>query len=234
MDDDNTTRIENEVALLQAMYPEEIIYIARSKEVQYSYMKSALLLRLPDSYPESEQPQIISATSSRKVDLRDGLKQSFASLPVGEETLDSIIITFQELVVRSESESALADSPQALAGSIDGQKDPTTQTTIIWLHHLLNTNKRKLALSPLDSHVSCISKPGYPGVLIFSGPALGGQAHVNTLKQQNWAAFQIRYEDEIEWTFDHGTGVKEVESMGEVVKDVGERKDDFLEAMRMR
>lgn len=226
-----TPRIESEIALLEAMYPEEVFYTAKSKEVQYSHEGSVVLLRLPDFYPEAEQPQIISATNSKKVDLRDKLKQAFESLPVGEEALDAIINAFQDLVASSEVE----ESPQHVHQMPTRQPDDAKkQTTIIWLHHLLNTNKRKLALSPSDNHVSGISKPGYPGVLIFSGLASGVQEHVNTLKQQNWAAFQIRYEEEFEWIFEHGNGVKEVESMGKVVKDVGARKNDFLEAMRLR
>jgi hypothetical protein len=41
---------------------------------------------------------------------------------------------------------------------------------------------------------------------------------VNELKAQNWAAFQVRFEEEVEWKFAHGEGVKEVESMADVVK----------------
>jgi hypothetical protein len=234
MDNDNTTRIENEFALLEAMYPDEVMYTARSKEFRYRHKDSALLLRLPDCYPETEQPQIISATDSKKVDLRDKLKQAFASLPVGEEALDAIINAFQEAVAISEIEDTPEAGRQTHPSPAFYQDDAKKRTIIIWLHHLLNSNKRKLALSPSDNQVSGISKPGYPGVLIFSGPAAGVQEQVNTLKQQNWAAFQVRYEEGTEWRFEHGAGVKEVESMGEVAKDVGDRKEDFLEAMRMR
>ena len=234
MDDENDTRVENEYALLEAMYPEEVNYNLKSRELLYSHAGSALLVRLPDSYPEKEAPQIISATSSSKSDLRDKLKQAVGSLPAGEEALDAIINAFQELLAAPENRKVQENDPAQQTGTIFAQADAKKLTTIIWLHHLLNTNKRKIALAPSDQHVSGISKPGYPGVLIFSGPALGVQEHVSVLKQQNWAAFQIRYEAEIEWNFEHGAGVKEVETMGEVVKIVGDRKGDFLEAMRMR
>lgn len=234
MDDGNATRTENEISLLEAMYPEEVLYTVKSKEIQYSQSGSSLLLRLPDSYPGMEQPQIISATNSQKTDLRDKLKQATAALPIGEEALDAIINAFQKLLAAVEIEGAQKDEFEQHLGTAIRHDDGKKQTTIIWLHHLLNTNKRKLALSPLDNDVSGVSKPGYPGVLIFSGPLLGVQEHVNVLKQQNWAAFQIRYEDEIEWNFEHGAGVREVESMSEVVKDIGDRRDIFLEAMRLR
>ena len=236
MEDDNTTRVENEFALLEAMYPEEVIYIAKSKEVQYSHSGASLLLRLSDAYPESEQPQIISATNSRKMDLSDKLKGTIASLPTGEEALDTFVSAFRELLAAEEAEDALTghSKHQISDKTASLHHEAKKQTTIIWLHHLLNTNKRKLALSPLYDEVSGISKPGYPGVLIFSGPASAVQEHVNILKQQNWAAFQIRYEGATQWKFRHGGAVKEVESMSEVVKDVGDRKDEFLDAMRMR
>jgi hypothetical protein len=236
MEDDNTTRIENEFALLEAMYPEEVVYIEKSKEVQYNHAGSSLLLRLSDAYPQSEKPQIISATNSNKMDLRDKLKAAIASLPTGEEALDSFVNAFRELLDAEEAEAASKghSNYRTSNGIANLHRDAKKQTTIIWLHHLLNTNKRKLALSPLNDEVSGISKPGYPGVLIFSGSASAVQEHVNILKQQNWAAFQVRYEDATEWKFEHGSAVKEVESMAEIVKDIGDRKDEFLDAMRMR
>jgi len=234
MDNDKTTRIEDEFALLQAMYPEQVTFNAKTKEVKYIDSGSSLLLRLPDSYPEHEKPEVISTSSSTNADLRETLKREIEWLPAGEEALDAIINAFRELLTAATNkETAVADSGQQSRKNAlhDSAKK---QTTIIWLHHLLNTNKRKLVLSPLDNNITGLSKPGYPGVLIFSGPAQAVQDHVNMLKQQNWAAFQVRYEDDVEWIFEHGVGVVEVESMGEVVKDLGIRKNDFLEAMRMR
>jgi hypothetical protein len=90
------------------------------------------------------------------------------------------------------------------------------------LHHLLNTNKRKIALSPppVTPPVCGLTKPGYPGVLVYSGPSVAVTQHVNNLKAKNWKAFQVRYEEEKLWHFAHGVGVKEMESMSEVVKGV--------------
>jgi hypothetical protein len=119
----------------------------------------------------------------------------------------------------------------------------TSKTVIVWLHHLLNTNKRKLALSPPPSAtpVSGCTKPGYPGILIYSGPASAVLEHINTLKAQNWQAFQVRYEEEELWTFSHGHGVKEMESMSDIVKSVGiedhvgkKQKEEFLKAVGIK
>jgi hypothetical protein len=105
----------------------------------------------------------------------------------------------------------------------------------VWLHHLLNTNKRKQALSPPSPEVSGATKPGYPGVLLYSGPAEAVSEHVNELRQLNWQAYSVRLKSDEAWTFKHGTGVQEFETMKEVVADIEEdKKQLFMEAMRMK
>lgn len=80
-----------------------------------------------------------------------------------------------------------------------------------------------------------MTKPGYPGVLVYSGLANAVHEHVDALKHLNWQAFQVRYESEEEWTFAHGAGVKEVEAMKDAVAEIGlERKERFMDAMRMK
>jgi len=62
-------------------------------------------------------------------------------------------------------------------------------------------------------------------------------AHVGQLKSQNWQAFQVRFEvEDLEWVFVHGKGVKEVESMSEVVKDIegNKQKEAFLKAVGVK
>ncbi|KAL2396967.1 hypothetical protein ABEF93_005331 [Exophiala dermatitidis] len=91
----------------------------------------------------------------------------------------------------------------------DPQPDikPPTKTVIIWLHHLLALSKRKLAVNPTvqtgppsssssssASGISGLTKPGYPGIMIFSGPRDLVDAHVAQLKGLNWQAFQVRYD----------------------------------------
>lgn len=82
--------------------------------------------------------------------------------------------------------------------------------------------------------------------MIFSGPLSAVTEHVNTLKAENWQAFQVRYEEDELWEFAHGKGVKEMETMAEVVKGVelsntktGEergkkQKEDFLKAVGIK
>lgn len=223
-------RLTTELSLLEAMYAEQFNYKDQGRELTYITTQGATLkLRLPDEYLETALPEVLSA-SSKKSDLRDAIKAQIQDCEVGLEILDRIISSFNDLVEQVEISQHVSNEDQ-----MGCQNDtPTTYATvIIWLHHLLNTNKRKLALSP--ARLSGVTKPGYPGVLVYSGPARDVQEHVNELKAQNWAAFQVRYESEDLWKFTHGTGVVEVEAMKEVVERVGEaRKEDFMEAMRMK
>lgn len=238
---DSEERLQAEIELLEAMYPDQIHYASKLRELKYTSEQNAILaVILPSGYLQDELPTILSASSDGgKQDLRNQLKQHVQSLTPGEEVLDSLVSTFTELAAASEAPSRdLTSSPiQGLLASKHAPTPPSTTraslTVIIYLHHLLNTHKRKLALSPPPG-ISGVTKPGYPGVLIYSGPAEPVRQHVTELKGENWQAFQVRFEGEEEWIFG-GNGVREVETMGEVVKAVGEeRKEVFMGAMRMK
>lgn len=220
MSNEEPSRLDNEIELLIAIYPDQATYTPKSRELRFAQDHATLQLRIPDAYPESGLPDIITAVDETKHDIRTETKSAIQALnlPDGEEALDAMISAFQQVVSnRLETSSiASAKSRKSAKGMKDGNTD-TKKTVIIWLHHLLNRNKRKLALSPSPS-VSGITKPGYPGILIYAGPAKAVSAHVNELKAQNWQAFQVRFEEEICWRFAHGEGVREVESMADVVK----------------
>ncbi|KAK1811328.1 hypothetical protein LTR12_014316 [Friedmanniomyces endolithicus] len=227
---DQEERINTELSLLQTMYPDQVQYSAKAREMKYRSAAGAFALRLPSGYlsQSADLPEVLSASAGNK-DLREPLKQQVASLLAGEEMLDSIVSAFDEL-----AEEAVKQPPvESGSDNESGKKIDSKATVVVWLHHLLNTNKRKLALSPTPG-VSGVTKPGYPGVLLYSGLAEAVHSFVNELKQQNWQAFQVRLEDDEEWLLGHGTGVIEVEAMKDIVAEVGEpRKEAFLEAMRM-
>ncbi|KAJ8116621.1 hypothetical protein OPT61_g1995 [Boeremia exigua] len=241
--EEEPSRLDNEIELLTAIFPDQITYSSRSRELKFTQEHATLQLRIPDAYPGSGLPDVLGATDAAKYDIRTQTKAAVQALnlPAGEEALDAIISAFQQVV--SERVETASNKPIAAAPS-DTLDANTSKTVIIWLHHLLNTNKRKLCLSPAFSG---ITKPGYPGVLIYSGPAAAVDAHVGELKAQNWAAFQVRFEEEVEWKFAHSQGVREVESMADVVKlvdfdaDVGKaegrggqgqrQKEEFLKAV---
>lgn len=225
-------RLEAELELLEAMYPDQITYGSKTRELKYTSSEGTFTVRVPSGYLSSELPEVLSASIGRD-DARQEVKRLTQSLSAGEEVLDSLIAAFTELA-EARTREVENEGQSASEGLSSSEGNAASATVIIWLHHLLNTNKRKLALSPPDG-VSGITKPGYPGVLIYSGHAKSVQEHVAELKQQNWQAFQVRLESEDEWVFAHGRGVREVEGMRDVVGALGEaRKEAFMEAMRMK
>lgn len=224
MTEQEPSRLELELELIQAMYPEQASYVSKAREFKFTQDGALLQLRLPEAYPETGLPDVIAANDASKTDVRANTKAAVKELGLaeGQEALDAIIAAFQQ-VLESSSASKLATNDKPVTTDRSG----TSKTVIIWLHHLLALTKRKLALSP--TLLSGITKPGYPSVMIFSGPASAVNEHVNILKAENWQAFQVRYEEEELWTFVHGKGIKEMETMGEVVKGVqladGNNKD---------
>lgn len=235
MASDAEERLDNELALVLAMYPDQVEWDPHSREATFRLPNACLKLRLQDDYLTTGRPVIISA-SVAKTDISDAVRQRLIEeFNPGEEILDSTIMIFDELAAHHELEasSQSPEPPNSSSATTDGSESGDA-TVIVWLHHLLNTNKRKLALSP-DPSVSGITKPGYPGVLMYSGPAKAVREHVNELKGQNWAAFQVRLEEAEAWEFSHGKGVREVEAMGDVVAAVGEaRKAEFMQAMKIK
>lgn len=248
-------RLEAELELLQAMYPEAISFSPKAREVKYVHVTtpdmpaSTLILRLPDLYPTEGVPEVLSASGLQREDLRSSAKEAVSNLGLlpGEEVLDAIILSFQDLLhTRASLLSEGQDKAKNGSSRQDGDTDDEQfRTVVIWLHHLLNTNKRKLALNPTmaGSQINGMTKPGYPGVLVFSGRKSSVDAHVSELRSQRWQAFQVRYdsEDDVEvdnksWSFEHGTGIREVESMSDLTQSIlnSEQRRIFLNAIGVR
>ena len=188
---------------------------------------------------------MISACDSSQQDVRNDVVKVVNELPTDEgEVLDLILQSFSELV---EQGSPKKPSIESKAKSTPIPPSPE-KTVIIWLHHLLATSKRKLALHPSISFnlISGITKPGYPGVLLFTGSQKAVDEHVSELKAQNWQAFQVRYEEEEEvWELSRGSGkdkdvkgigIVEVESMADVVSMIvgEERREIFLRVIGVK
>jgi hypothetical protein len=239
MSEQGLSRLEHEIELVNAMYPEQANYNSKTRELKFTQDGATVQLRLPESYPESGHPDIIAASDTKKVDVRAQTKEAAKELGLleGEEALDAIIAAFKQVLeTRSADHTEQSRTDPNLGKDVDSSK-----TVIVWLHHLLALTKRKLALSA--TALSGITKPGYPGIMIFSGPSLAVTDHVNTLKAENWQAFQVRYEEDELWDFAHGKGVKEVETMAEVVKgfELGKtkekgtkQKEEFLKAVGIK
>lgn len=222
-------RLADELTVLQAIYQEQVQWIERHREVIYTSESgnAKLVLRLPDGYLVSAVPEVIQATSSRE-DWRDRLQSTVAGRDPAVEHLDAIIEEFRCL---AEPWSGAEDAPTP-GDQTEAEQDILAKATVaVWLHHLLNTNKRKQVLSPASSDVAGYSKPGYPGVLLFSGPAQAVRDHVQELKNLNWQAFQVRLDLDEGWSLSHA-GVVEVENIGDIVSGLAEpQKQLFLSAV---
>ncbi|KAI0456858.1 hypothetical protein F5B21DRAFT_465888 [Xylaria acuta] len=242
-------RFEAELDLLLAMYPDSLSFSPKARELKYSHCSddeastkppAVLLLRLPDTYPLDGFPEVISAMGHHKEDLRSATGATFCSIgaPAGEEVLDALLLAFGDLVGSQEDPRQNATTWVMGQSESQGANALANRTVIIWLHHLLNTNKRKLALNPsmAGSKVSGVTKPGYPGVLVFSGERSAVESHVLELRNQRWQAFQIRYDTEDGgvpsevWRFKHDEGIREVESMSDIAQSIvdPQQKDLFL------
>lgn len=258
--DEPAERLGNELELLDAMYPGRIAFDSRGRELKYSSesdagspAKGLLVLRLPDQYPAKGLPDLITAKDAKGLDARTQVLAAFSELVVveGEEVLDAFILAFQHSIDESAGDSPPQDA--VITEGEDKKKQPR-KTVVVWLHHLLNTNKRKLALSPsLDGEsVSGLTRPGYPGVLVFSGPKHAVDSHVAELRSQRWQAFQVRYDseqdgghgtkggndndDDLVWGLEHSKGVREVESIGEMAQGIvrAENRETFLRVMGLK
>ncbi|POS81128.1 hypothetical protein DHEL01_v200495 [Diaporthe helianthi] len=248
-------RLGNELALLEAMYPESIAFDPNGRELKYTptapgegdnlLSKGVLVLRLPDTYPVRGLPDLITAKDAGGQDARTQVSAAFGRLGMGEgdEVLDAYMLAFQEFIYDSAGEM-----PGHQDRELEDDRQPQPQprkTVVIWLHHLLNTNKRKLALGPsLDAaSVSGLTRPGYPGVMVFSGPRDAVDSHVGELRAQRWQAFQVRYDSGEEngneldyWAFQHGMGIREVESLGEMAQGIlgDAQREVFLRVMGLK
>jgi hypothetical protein len=231
-DSPQAERLEDEVALVSAMYPDQLTWDAHSREIVFKTTNASITLRLQDDYLTTGRPIVVAASVGKRDMSGEVKKRLIEEFRPGEEVLDATIMIFDELVAHHELEAS-SDGYGRSVPATDSPEDGDA-TMIVWLHHLLNTNKRKMALAPPAS-VSGVTKPGYPGVLVYSGPANAVREHVNELKGQNWSAFQVRMEADEAWEFAHGTGVKEVESMGDLVAEVGEaRTEEFMQVMKIK
>lgn len=120
-EDTDSERVETELSLLDAMYPDSITYNPQSREIRFkpssagdeeedddvgkksSNRHGELQLRLPDSYPSSGLPSLISASDVRaRQDLRERMRRVMGELELveGEECLDRIIGAFEALLVQ--------------------------------------------------------------------------------------------------------------------------------------
>lgn len=252
MPDAISERLALELQLLEAMYPEQLRFDRNARDLSFSSgiagSADRLVLRLPNAYPVVGRPEVVAARGRGGGDAR-GRVQGIVSEVCeqqqqqqqggedeeeaggGGEVLDAVLAAFLE-VVEAEDERGDTSGRVGVETPVGASE---VKTVVVWLHHLLATSKRKLAINPSSSQgaVRGVTKPGYPGVLVFSGQRAAVEDHVAELKGLNWQAFAVRYEADERWEF--GKGVKEVETMAEMVQCIEEgRREAFLQAVGVK
>lgn len=232
MDESAEERLDLELGLLKSMYPDALKFDEKAHELSFSSSTEStdkLVLRLGSTYPAHGTPEVISARDKNGRDLREEIKmltqdvcRSSGDMESPGEVLDAVLAAYLE---RLDVSAAAEVSREGVAVQ---EAVETPKTIIIWLHHLLATGKRKLAIHPsvASDKIRGLTKPGYPGVLVFSGSKSAVDAHVHELKSQNWQAFAVRYEEDEEWEF--AEGIREVETMGEAAQAVEESKREIF------
>lgn len=220
-------RLNDELIAIRCIYPEEVEWREKNREFVYRSTdgRASFVLRIPDSYLLGELPEVITANAG-KTDLRDHLQNTVKSLDPTAEVLDALLEDFLQASRPDATETQIEDKEE--------HADASAKATVaVWLHHLLNTNKRKQVITPASDEVSGWSKPGYPGVLLFTGPAAAVQAHVKELKALRWQAFQVRLEVDEAWPMPH-EGVVEAGSMSELVAGLDPGHRDLFSSAIMR
>lgn len=250
MADSASERLTLELELLTSMYPDTLHFSEKIRELTFTReanSKDKLVLRLGPDYPNTTTPEVISARNTHGSDLRQQIQALVKDVcteinamdPSNPgEVLDAVIARYVEVL---DAEGFVQESQADTKPTNKRDFPPAHKTVIIWLHHLLATSKRKLAIHPTISpgQVCGVTKPGYPGVMVFSGARSAVEEHVAELKAQNWQAFAVRYESDELWEFGGveggGGGVREVETMAEAVQCVEEgRREEFLRAVGVK
>ena len=99
-------RLENEVALVQAMYPDQVTWNAHSREILFKNTNSAITLRLQDDYLTTGRPVVVSASVGKRDMSGEVKKRLIEEFSPGEEVLDATIMIFDELVAHHELEAS--------------------------------------------------------------------------------------------------------------------------------
>ncbi|KAF2467215.1 uncharacterized protein BDR25DRAFT_235102, partial [Lindgomyces ingoldianus] len=145
----------------------------RSRDLKFSDTTPLLQLWLPEIYPDAHLTYVRSASESSKKTFAIRVKTGIARLDLaeGEEAMDAIVGYFLRTIAKTNITNY---NNIALA----------SQTVVIRLHHLLALSKRKLALSP-RSTTSSVTKPCYPGAMIFASPVSAVAGYFNALEAEN-------------------------------------------------
>ena len=59
-------RLENEIALLQAMYPDQVTFSPKNREVSFRENEASFTLRLPAEYLSDSLPTVLSSIIAKQ------------------------------------------------------------------------------------------------------------------------------------------------------------------------
>lgn len=124
-------RLEDEVALILAMYPDQVTWNSHSREISFKDPKSAITLRLQDDYLTTGRPIVVSASVGKRDISGEVKKRLLEEFQPGEEVLDATIMIFEELVAHHEL-NASSDGSGRPVPATDSPEDGDA-TVIVWL-----------------------------------------------------------------------------------------------------
>ncbi|KAL1637772.1 hypothetical protein SLS56_000327 [Neofusicoccum ribis] len=230
---ENRERQENEVALLESMYPDELEIIKQPKgldeefelEIHLDPAHSLSFVLSPRTYPASSAPQVFLSFGSdvpndtRKC-LRARLREIVEQQEPGIECVDLIIGDFRQTL---DDMSAAADDSSS--HNVDQNPNPHAAETeglrvVLWMHHLLATSKRR-AIVQLSKELGLggFSKPGYPGSVYVEGEAAAVRTFVDELKSMRWQAIQERATENAQMSsLTLAPGIQEVQGLGDIAE----------------
>lgn len=125
-------RLEDEVALIRAMYPDQVTWSPHSREIAFKHPQSSLTLRLQDDYLTTGHPIVVSASVGKRDISGEVKKRLIEEFSPGEEVLDATIMIFEELAAHHEL-TASSDGSGRPVPATDSPEDGDA-TVIVWLH----------------------------------------------------------------------------------------------------
>ena len=135
----------------------------------------------------------------------------------GIPVLDLLIQEVSSLLLDEDSEKR---EPVENRGPYPSPEPVKITRAVIWSHHIASSLKRRDILNwSRELNLGGFSRPGWPGTVVIEGEEADVHEFETKLKALQWAALQVRGEENgMERLFagDH-KGVVEVETIGEVV-----------------
>lgn len=213
--DETFQRQRDEIALIEAMYPEDRFRIEVGATVLSVHVRLGatipfpieLTVKLPEGYPCTHGPELSVSCprSSRQVQERLHVEmQRIVSELSGrdDEILDEILNQFKQFVADFRPDHVGSDTKATVtvdATPAETRTEPdeygTALVVVLWFHHLFSTTKRSnIVTLALNHELTGVGKPGSPACLIVEGVPSDVRDYVAELRSWRWQGFQVRAE----------------------------------------